>query len=725
MKFTTLFGLLAIIFFQAKILTASYVFEKWYLAEKLAPLYGCKYATTAVALYCADDMQYYFNCQCEDVVAIGAMSYCAIENNVNLHDFVSNYNDNCVELGYPAFTVDDIKTAYENATKYIKTVEEYGTFNYTTDILRTPIAFEAADYTLGYDTYYYFYQNYSWGIIFGLIFLAFWVLVFVFGGIYQLLFKRLTSNKLVRLHNATWFRLYKQPVSLFGVEWGFLAFNKVETYVVAANIAIFLIGSCIKYHLFEGNFFFTGKASQLSRYVGDRTGFLAMFPFNMCVLFATRNNFLLWCTGWNFASFLNYHKFLARMTIILSCVHGMAYWAYIVQIDYYAESYEDQYFIAGVAAIAIVLVILITASYTFFRKRFYELFLLLHIGLAAGFIVAMWYHLKILEYIQTLLPLIAVWCLDRVLRVFRMFVMFGGYRSNKITVFENENGDKNDIFLRLDVDNYNKKWFNVKDGNIGFVYFQTWYGFWQSHPFTIIKIKEDDSFAFVIKVKKGITSRIYKSIIATGGKSKNFKVCVEGPYGTTKTNLTRQYDNLSVVTVGTGVAGPIGYLNHHRNTEISEEKKNENVLYWGVKSLNVVNAFKKELLTLTNLENKKNIQIIIYCKNYVQRVDTDSTSSKELSSDGKEIVTESKEKSGDDIVVDSLIEELGPNVTINPGYLNSDVCVAKAFQENKSMMLMTCGLPKVCDEARYAFLKNLSKYEKEGSYNFIDESQVW
>lgn len=694
-------------FFLCPLLRAAVVFEKWYKGNMLSPFYGCKYAVTNVARYCETDMQYYLDCQCEDVVALGAMSYCAIENNVNLKDFVENFNENCVPLGYDAFTVDDIKASYDNATKYIETVEQYGTFNYTLDVVRVPISFEAADYKLGYQTYYDYYQNCSWAIIFGLVLLGFWLLIFTMGAVYQLLYKYMNNYWLIKLQNATWFRFYKQPLSVFGIDLGFVAINRLDSLVIAGNLIIIFVASCWNYHCFEGNFFWAAKNAQISRYVGDRTGILAMFPLNLSILFAVRNNFLLWCTGWNFASFLSYHKMMARVSVLLAAAHSIAYWIFSVQTDYYSESYLDEYWVAGVCAMIFGAAIVICANYTLVRKHLYEIFLGLHIILAVFFVVGLWYHLNPLEYAQYILPVIGVWSLDRLLRLVRMFIVFGGFRKNQITLFANENGDKNDIFLRLEIDNYNKHLFKVKDGNFGFVYFGTPLGFFQSHPFTIVKVNESESFAIVVKVKKGITSKIYKSILSSGKTSKDFRICVEGPYGTSKFNLANQYNNLSVVAVGTGIAGPIGYLNHHRNTQLDEADKNENVLYWGVKSLNVVNAFKKELKVLLNTE-KKNVKLFIYCKDLIQKED------------------ESTEETDKDLIsATSLTEDFGSNVVVSSGYLNAVECVNKAFQENNSLLLMTCGLPKVCDETRYQFLKNLNDFEKKGSYNFVDESQVW
>lgn len=40
-------------------------------------------------------------------------------------------------------------------------------------------------------------------------------------------------------------------------------------------------------------------------------------------LFATRNNFLLWATGWDFATFNMFHRWIARACGLEVFVHGM------------------------------------------------------------------------------------------------------------------------------------------------------------------------------------------------------------------------------------------------------------------------------------------------------------------------------------------------------------------------------------------------------------------
>lgn len=42
-------------------------------------------------------------------------------------------------------------------------------------------------------------------------------------------------------------------------------------------------------------------------------------------LFASRNNILLWVTGWSFATFNRFHRWVARVAVAQIVAHAVAY----------------------------------------------------------------------------------------------------------------------------------------------------------------------------------------------------------------------------------------------------------------------------------------------------------------------------------------------------------------------------------------------------------------
>ena len=96
---------------QLQEVLAKIEFDKWDKASEMTPFYACKVATTKMAMYCKKDKIKSYNCQCKDVVAFGAMSYCAIENNINLDHYLYYYNQRCnaLDIGKFHFTEDDVR----------------------------------------------------------------------------------------------------------------------------------------------------------------------------------------------------------------------------------------------------------------------------------------------------------------------------------------------------------------------------------------------------------------------------------------------------------------------------------------------------------------------------------------------------------------------------------------------------------------------------------------
>lgn len=65
--------------------------------------------------------------------------------------------------------------------------------------------------------------------------------------------------------------------------------------------------------------------SQILRYVSDRTGIIALANFPLIWLFGMRNNLLLWMTGWDFGTYNNFHRWVARVSTLQAVIHSLGY----------------------------------------------------------------------------------------------------------------------------------------------------------------------------------------------------------------------------------------------------------------------------------------------------------------------------------------------------------------------------------------------------------------
>ena len=703
---------------QLQEVLAKIEFDKWDKASEMTPFYACKVATTKMAMYCKKDKIKSYNCQCKDVVAFGAMSYCAIENNVNLDHYLYYYNQRCnsLDIGKFHFTEDDVRESYSNVTKYIKKASEVPKYNVSNDVLRTPIAYKQKTYDLAYEAYYDNRQNHSWGIIFGLIFLGFWLLYFVLFGVYQLFFKVLRIKFLI---NAE-FKFKKVVFVVFSKIYDILdrfhipidpnEFNLTKSIGIGATLIILLVGSCWNYHSMEGNYLFPKRTSQIARYIADRTGYMAVFPLNLSILLASRNNFLLWCTGWNLADMIFFHKFFGLLTVILASAHGIAYWIFCVQTDTYAAHYKKAYWRAGIYTIIAGATMVFLSNHRIVRKHFYEIFLVIHIVLAVVFIVGLWHHLNPLDLVQYVIPYIGVWSLERLTRLINMFIIFGGYRKNTAILYEDATSeDKNDMFIKLKISNYNKSLFNIKEGNFGFVYLGLPFCFWQSHPFTFVKLDNSDEFSIVMKVKKGISMKLYKKFKKLGKNTMDLRVCIEGPYGNSERNYVNKHDQLSIVTTGTGIAGPMSYLSSHRASKTHDGSLKPNVLHWGVRSPIIVKAFEDEIKTMVNKEGL-NIKINIYCRKL------------EISEsiEPKETSNSSSQSS-----LDETLTKFNSKIEYHACYMNAKDCVNESFENHNSSVIMTCGLMAVSYQVKKQYMTNIINDKNKQHVGFVDESQSW
>lgn len=86
----------------------------------------------------------------------------------------------------------------------------------------------------------------------------------------------------------------------------------------------------------------------MSRYVADRAGILAISKFPVIWLFAARNDPFLWLTGWSFAAYNRFHRWVARVATAEALVHAVSYSVNGGLTDTYVTEWAEQYWYMGV-----------------------------------------------------------------------------------------------------------------------------------------------------------------------------------------------------------------------------------------------------------------------------------------------------------------------------------------------------------------------------------------
>lgn len=356
--------------------------------------------------------------------------------------------------------------------------------------------------------------------------------------------------------------------------------TRAETFVVAAYWIIGIVLGAVNIHGFNDNIFWSGSAAQIWRYIADRTGTMSYGNIPLMWMFSGRNNIFMWMTGWSFGTFNIFHRHIARLATLQAIMHSVGYTAYYFCAgygDYYYTNYEELWWTLGVAA-TVVMSFLIIFSFSYFRNKLYENFLIVHIVLSVLLLVFLYYHTNIFDLedynYPFLLTACVIWGFDRFVRIVRqLYINLHVRRSSsstsgsrlqttKATVTFHESAN----ILTVDVVPGNAKLF-PGPGQHYFLYQPLSIVGWENHPFTLAywnqtasKTTDDLHLQFWVRPYDGWTKKLVKQCKAKGGSTLTTApaMLLEGPYG--KAEPLHTFDQVLLVAGGSGIAGVLPYL---------------------------------------------------------------------------------------------------------------------------------------------------------------------
>lgn len=106
---------------------------------------------------------------------------------------------------------------------------------------------------------------------------------------------------------------------------------RAETLLLLAYFVFTTVLCSISYPVYDRDLIFHGKIFQQAlRYVSDRNGYLAYVNLGISWLFGMRNNLLIWSTGWSFATFNRFHRWVARIAAVQAIIHSIGYSVYAI-----------------------------------------------------------------------------------------------------------------------------------------------------------------------------------------------------------------------------------------------------------------------------------------------------------------------------------------------------------------------------------------------------------
>lgn len=574
-----------------------------------------------------------------------------------------------------------------------------------------------------YHAYHGFYLNRDIGNYFGGIICAYFVGVMLFAGLVRFLRRTPVQNIVLKLKIVNYLRGYglipnlgkshAQPFTYFKIITGYLP-TRFETLVIVVYLALHTAFMACNYQYDPQNVLFKSKTLQIARYVGDRSAVLSFAHFPLIVLFAGRNNFLEWISGIPYTSFIVFHKWVGRIMFLDAIIHGVAYTHYVIIQKTYSSSLSETYWRFGVVALVFAGVLTFT-SFAYFRRHFYETFLILHIIFGALFFYACWEHVMILSGIEWVYAAIALWCVDRLVRVIRLF--FFGFPKANVRVIGSD-------LVRVDIQKTSKLW-HAKPGQYVFVYFLHPRFFWQSHPFTVMdSCSKDGQLTIIFREKAGVT-KYMRNVLAKNNDEMQLRVAIEGPYGTA--SPAHHFDNILLLTGGVGLPGPVYHAIELGKTCAASGKKKVQLVA-AVKGIDALEAFKPELMVLKDLP----IDVHIF--------DTSKKAlpQKSTTSDDDSNLKNLKNEEG----VENEIEKLSSNEALQ-NTISSDGSVADlgfaSFHEGRpdctkllndlgdqpgSLAVVCCGPPIFVDSVRNATAKKI--IEKPNSViEYFEEYQAW
>ena len=438
-----------------------------------------------------------------------------------------------------------------------------------------------------------------------------------------------------------------------------------ETWFLLIFLIINVLVSTIHYPLYESN---TGEGKMvfLVKCVANRTGGLAFGLLPLTVLLAGRNNIISSLTGMPYCTMIFYHKWAARLMTIFGFTHGMLWSGYCLwkEAELLANYLKTTpLFRWGVIITDLSIILVLTSTYMW-KSRRYELFLTLHIVLAAVFFYGCYKHCEELGWLGWIYLSVALWVMDRAIRLIKL-LRFGGMKLAYCTVLDSEH----EIF-QVSIPNSGAMRFFP--GCYAFLYVWNTRLFWHGHPFSLMKNGTD--IIIIIKAKDGMTRELYNKL-PKDGTIYPIRAALEGPYG--HEAPVENYDHALFVTSGTALPGPISYLQRMHNMKDFH-------FVWIISNERFLNYMRYALESLLQ-QRKGNFEIYI---------------TRPLSID---------------------ISWVPSTLSIHHGRPLLEDIIHQDLSKWKNSVVVSCAMPFVDDQVRNYVAKEM----QQGTVDFYDELQVW
>lgn len=395
--------------------------------------------------------------------------------------------------------------------------------------------------------------------------------------------------------------------------------TRFESMIIGFYFLMNIIFMCTGYTFMDNNPLWATHYSEMALNVSNRAGILACIQVPLLTLFALRNNLLIWLTGWSFSTFNAYHRAVSRVTFILAVIHAatkhkmMQTFHAPLRIIYF----PTLLFRVGVTAISLWSLMVLLG---FFRVKYYEAFLFVHVTGAIAAYICILYHLNGLGYKQTMYVSLGLLCADLVIRIGR--IVFANVSIYIKPISESNKTTKAYISLLpsgvVNVRVRTPIQWPYAPGQYVYIHFNR-LNIIESHPFSAVgPSSQGESFQLLCKARGGITKRLREYIEANidkEGEQIKMDVLIEGPYGVHCP--VERYDSILLVAGGIGITGIIPYVEYL----VLSPHPHEIHLIWTVATVSELTWIDERLQWLSRT-GKARIKLYVTRSNKVSASDT-------------------------------------------------------------------------------------------------------
>lgn len=648
-------------------------------------------------------------CDTANQPALGSMALClsVMPHEKSIPFFIKS----CHKYG---LTEDEFWDSYENATKYavsLKNLLSFPGYSKTTPFYY-PVRFPNKTLRGAYDSTVGRWYNYNRANFYGWALLAYWFVLILIAGACR--FAGFVAPKFVQLLNGKVSNAYRKYITMPALagrkraeRWRFWKVfeavipSRMETVHLFIWFLLCVSFNVANFHHDSPNIIWKKKYAEMGRKVGDRTGIMCLYLIPQMILFAGRNNFTQWVSGWSYARFNVIHHWYGRMCFLLMVVHavGMTLNGLGIGGGKYTQRNAKPYVRWGYVA-TIAAAIMMVHSLAAIRRNNYEGFVLAHNVLAAIFIAGTWIHTADDDFQVFMYVALAVWGFDKVVRIVRCF--WFGVKTAEVQLIAEET-------LKVKVPR-SAHWKSFPMSH-SFIYFFRPSCFWQSHPFTVVDSATDENtITFYIKVKGGMSHGLYQYLSTQPEQKASIKCTVEGPYGTKEP--LQHYSTVAFLAGGNGVPGL-----YSGALDLTQRKSSQKLkLYWIIRHWKSVEWFYEELRRLQGTS----VEPVVYVTQYDTPLDRCFVEKFEESDDSSEEKKLDLELLADH--VENLKQKLHfvefragrPDIS---GIINGEIA-----ESSGSVAFVACGHNSFVDEARKVTVESLPEGKR---VDFYDQMQTW